>query len=173
MRVIYLFMNLTSICGGFETFARKLNKHLALNGIWSEVKIGINVSFGDKAEQRTYIIFCVELDKLPIQTKQLPENTPSGSSVSRALVYRWHRQSSEDSSAPLCSKMTERHTVITESLTSNVLNSLQHGARQTVRGIALWNNIAVASEHKVLTEHMYRISGFSVIWSVFDYMVCI
>ena len=103
------------------------------------------MSFGDKVEQRTYIIFCVELGKLPIETKQLPEKTPSSISVSRALVYRWHRRFSEDSSAPLCSKMTGRHTVITESLTPSVLNSLQHGARQTVRGIALRNNIAVAS----------------------------
>jgi len=57
--------------------------------------------------------------------------------------------------------MTGRHTVITESLTSNVLNLL-HGARQTVRVIALRNSIVVASKHNILTEHMYMISGFSV-----------
>jgi len=60
-------------------------------------------------------------------------------------------------SAPLSSNMAERQTIITESLTSIVLNSLQHGARQTVRGIALRNSIAVASAHKILTEHMYMI----------------
>ena len=68
--------------------------------------------------------------------------------------------------------MTGRHTVITKSVTSNVLNSLRHGARQTVRGIVLWNYIAVASALLVLTEHIYRISGFSVIWSAFVWMVC-
>ena len=60
-------------------------------------------------------------------------------------------------------KMTGRHTVITDSLTLNVLNSLQDGARQTVRVIALRNSITVASAHTILTEHMYMISGFSVI----------
>jgi len=46
--------------------------------------------------------FCVEPGKQPIETKQLLEKTQSGNSVSRALVYRWHRRFSEDSSAPLC-----------------------------------------------------------------------
>ena len=70
----------------------------------------------------------------------------------------------------LSSEMTGRHTVITESLTLNVLNSLQNGACQTVRVIVLWNSVAVASVHTILAEHMYRISGFSVIWSAFDHM---
>ena len=59
--------------------------------------------------------------------------------------------------------MTVRHTLITESLTLNVLNSLQDGACQTVMVMALRNSIAVASVHTILTEHMYMISGFSVI----------
>jgi len=29
-------MNLTSICERVETFARTINKHIALNGNWSE-----------------------------------------------------------------------------------------------------------------------------------------
>jgi len=57
--------------------------------------------------------------------------------------------------------MNGRHTVII----------LQHGARQIVRSIALRNNITVATSHTILTEHLYMISGFSFIWSVFDYMV--
>ena len=47
------------------------------------------MSFGAKAEQRTYIIVCVELGKSPMKTKQLQEKTQSVSSVSRALVYRF------------------------------------------------------------------------------------
>jgi len=53
---------------------------------------------------------------------------------------------------------------------SNMLNSLKHGAR--LRDIAMQNIIAVSSAHTVLTEHMYIINGFSVIWSAFDCMVC-
>jgi len=57
------------------------------------------MSLGDKAEQRTYINVCVELGKSPMEIKQLLEKTQSGSIVLRALVYRWHRQFSDDSSA--------------------------------------------------------------------------
>ena len=44
----------------------------------------------------------VEIVKSLMETKQLLEKTQSGNSVSRALVYRWHRRFIEDSSAPLC-----------------------------------------------------------------------
>ena len=58
------------------------------------------MGFGDKAEQLTYIIVCVELGKSPMEIKQPLEKTQSGISVYRALVYRWHRRFSEDSLAP-------------------------------------------------------------------------
>ena len=57
------------------------------------------MSFGDKAEQRTYIIFCVELGKSLMEIKQPLEKTQSGISVSRALVYQCYRRFPEDSSA--------------------------------------------------------------------------
>ena len=99
--------------------------------------------FEDQVEQHTFIHLCVELGKSPLGTKQILENTQSGSSVSRALVYRWHIWVSDDSLAPLNSKLTVRQTIITKSLTSNVLNSLQHYARNTVRGMAQRNSITV------------------------------
>ena len=69
-----------------------------------------------------------------MEIKQLLEKTQSGISVSRAVVYQtvFRRFFS-----PNKLKDYLRHTVITESLTLNVLNSLQHRARQTVRGIVL------------------------------------
>jgi len=70
--------------------------------------------FEDKAEQHTFIYLCIELDKSPMGTKQLMEITQSGISVSRALVYRWHIRVSDDSLAPLSSKLTVKHTIINE-----------------------------------------------------------
>ena len=118
------------------------------------------MSFVDKAEQRKYIILCVELGMSPMDTKTNCLNRQSGSSVSRALVYRWHIRFSELFTTRLSSN---RHTIVKESLTSIVLNPLQYCARQTMRGIALRNSIIVTSEHKILTVHMYMISGFSII----------
>ena len=57
------------ICERFETFAWTINKHLAFNGNWSEIKSGFNMSFGDRAEQRTYICFSVGLGKSTMDTK--------------------------------------------------------------------------------------------------------
>jgi len=48
--------------------------------------------------------------------------------------------------------MTGRHTVIMESFTLNVLKSLQDGACQTVKDIALRNSIPVATAH-LFTYH--------------------
>jgi len=56
------------------------------------------MSFGDKALKHH---LCVELGKSPIETKHRKIHL-SGSSVFRALVYRWYRWFSDDSSAPLC-----------------------------------------------------------------------
>ena len=98
-------------------------------------------------------------------TKYLLENTQSGSSVTRALVYRWHIWVSDDLLAPL--KLTVKHTIIT----SLTLNALQHYARKTVRGLALRNSITATFAHKIISVHMYMISGFSIIWNSFDCMV--
>ena len=57
-----------------------------------------------KAEQRSYIKFCVELRKTPIESKKMLEMTQSGSSVSRALVYRWHKCFTDDPLTPYSAK---------------------------------------------------------------------
>ena len=46
--------------------------------------------FLDRVEHHTYINVCVELGKSLLEIKQLLEKTQRGSSVSKALVYRWH-----------------------------------------------------------------------------------
>ena len=51
------------------------------------------MSFGDKVEQRTSIIFCVELGKSTMEIKQPLEKTQSAISVSSALVYQCYRLS--------------------------------------------------------------------------------
>lgn len=107
-----------------------------------------------KAEQRSYIKFCVELGKTPMETKKMLEMTQSGRNVSRALVYRWHRRLSLDSSTPYTSKGAGRPTIIDESLTSDVTNALQKDARMTVRDIACSFDIGTATAHKILTEKL-------------------
>jgi len=94
------------------------------------------MSFLDRVEHHTYINVCVELGKSLLEIKQLLEKTQRGSSVSRALVNRWHIHVKKIPRPHLAKKMTERHTVITESLKLNMLNSHKDGACQTMRGNA-------------------------------------
>ena len=111
-------------------------------------------SSGVKAEQRAYIKFCVELNKTPLETKKLLEQTKSGSSVSRALVYRWHRRFSEYTPTETSVKKAGRPTIIDDELTSKVLDMLREDARLTVRDIANIQDIGIATAHKILCEHL-------------------
>ena len=63
-----------------------------------------------KVEQRTFIKFCVELGTTPVETKNCWKKTQSGNGVSRAVVYRWHKHFSEDSTPPYITKGAGRPT---------------------------------------------------------------
>ena len=73
--------------------------------IFSGRRIILYTSCASKCTWSTYFWFnnistlSIIVIKTKIETKQLLEKTQSGSSVSRALVYRWHRRFSKDSSA--------------------------------------------------------------------------
>ena len=85
------------------------------------------MSFGDTAEQRTYIMFCVELGTDGDQTTTGKDT--EWKQCFQSLCLSMAQTFSEDFSAPLSSKTAGRHTLIMESLTLNMLNSRQHGAR--------------------------------------------
>ena len=113
------------------------------------------MSFEVKSEQRSFIKFCVELGKTPVETKKMLEMTQSGSSVSRALVYRWHRRFTDDPVTPYSAKNGGgRPKSITESLTSEVFNALREDARLTVRDIGVQFDIGTATAHKLMTENL-------------------
>ena len=98
----------------------------------------------DKADHHTDINICVELGKSLLEIKQLLEKTHRGNSVSIDCTDIFRRFL-----GPTKLKMTGRHTLITNSLTLNLLNSLQDSACQTVRDIALRNSTPVATAHLI------------------------
>ena len=114
-----------------------------------------------KAEQRSYIKFCVELRKTPIESKKMLEMTQSGSSVSRALVYRWHKRFTDDPSTPYSAKNGGgRPSIITESLTSEVSSALREDARLTIRDIAMQFDFANATAHRLMDRKGILLSHF-------------
>ena len=103
-------------------------------------------------KQRSYIKFCVELRKTPIESKKMLELTLSGSSVSRALVYRWHKRFSDDPSTPYSTENGGgRPSIITESLTSLVFSD----THLTIGDITVQFDIANATAHKLIKHGTY------------------
>ena len=85
------------------------------------------------------------------------EMTQSGSCVSRALVYRWHKRFTDDPSTPYSAKNGGgRPSIITESLTSEVSSALREDARLTIQDIAVQFDIANATAHKLMTENLNK-----------------
>lgn len=108
-----------------------------------------------KAEQRNYIKFCVELGKTPVETKKLLEMTKSGSTVSRALVYRWHKRFSDGRYSCDDEKGRGRRSIFDDSsVTLNVRRAIQDDGRRTVREVSVICDIGKTTAHKVLTEQL-------------------
>ena len=85
-----------------------------------------------KAEQQMYINVCVELQKTPVETKKLLEQTQTSSTVSRALVYRWHRRFSDYLETPYDSKGAGRPSVIIECSTPDFRQVVRRGLIQAI-----------------------------------------
>jgi len=106
------------------------------------------------------MIVCVELGKSPMETKQLLERHI----VVAVFPEPWSIDGTDGfHNIPRPNKLKNDWKTYCNhgSLTLNVLISLQDVACQTVRVIALRNNIAVTSSNTIFTDHMYIISGFS------------
>ena len=165
MREIYSLRIWRKSLKDLVTFARTINKHLAFSGNWSEFKKNcFNMSFGDKAEQRTYKHLCVEIGKSLLETKQLLERHLVVGSVSRTLVYRWLSFFPRRFLGQLSSKMTVRHTVITE---------VWHWTCWIPYKMALANceGCCTAKQHRsrICTYDIYRTYVYDkCIWSAFD-----
>lgn len=112
------------------------------------------MNFDVKAEQRSYIKFCVELGRTPVQTKNMLKQTQCGRNVSRALVYRWHKRFSDKLFSESESKGAGRPSVITEELTSAVQELLENDARLTVRTMSSKFELGLPTAHKLLTENL-------------------
>ena len=81
--------------------------------------------------------FCRAREESPMETKQLLERHIMVKQCFQSFSLSMAQTVFRRFLSPLSSKMTGRHTVITEGLTLNVLNSLQDDTCQTVRVIAL------------------------------------
>lgn len=112
------------------------------------------MNFDVKAEQRSYIKFCVELGRTPVQTKNMLKQTQCGRNISRALVYRWHKRFSDKLFSKNESKGAGRPSVTTEELTSVVQESLENDTRLTIRTISSNGGFFILLKGKCLNANL-------------------
>jgi len=113
-----------------------------------------------KEEQRVFIKFCVNLGKTPKEIKQLLEQANNGRTVSRPLVFRWHKEFRDGRGSTKDKERSGRPSVIDNKLTL-ARNALQCDRRITVREVAEACDVGTATAHKMLTETLAtsRVSG--------------
>ncbi|XP_060562259.1 protein GVQW3-like, partial [Ruditapes philippinarum] len=104
-----------------------------------------------KEEQRVFIKFCVNLGKTPTETKQLLKQANNGRTVSRPLVFRWHKEFRDGRKSTKDKERSGRPSVIDDKLTL-ARNALQCDRRITVREVAEVCDVGTATAHKMLTE---------------------
>ena len=96
---------------------------------------------------------CVELGKMPVETKKLLEMTKAGSRVSRALVYRWHKRFSDGRSSCDDEKRCGRPSIVDDSrVMLNVRHVIQENGRHTVREISIICDIGKTTVYKIIAS---------------------
>ena len=108
----------------------------------------------DKLKIRANIKFCVDLGKTPTETFKLMKTTPRSRSVSRALVFRWHKKFTEGYYSLEDEKGRGRKTVITSDVVTSVHDALSKDRRLTVNLLSNMTGLSVGTVHTILTEHL-------------------
>ncbi|XP_060577432.1 protein GVQW3-like [Ruditapes philippinarum] len=104
--------------------------------------------------------FALILGKRQQKTKQLLEKANNGRTVSRPLVFRWHKEFRDGRKSTKDKERSGRPSVIDDKLTP-ARNALQCDRRITVREVAEVCDVGTATAHKMLTETlaMSRVSA--------------
>ena len=113
------------------------------------------------AEQRVIINFCVEVGKTPVETKKFLESSACRPSVSRALVYKWHKRFDDGRVSTKDNERVGRPAIADEKALTLVRKVIDTDWLLTVRDIAEICDLKRTTVHDILTEHfgMQRVSA--------------
>jgi histone-lysine N-methyltransferase SETMAR len=110
-------------------------------------------TFEDR-EKRTLIKMCVSLEKTPQDTLKFVRKATKQPSVSRSLVYKWHRRFSDGRISTDSDERSGRPPVATTDVIRDVETLVLEDRRLTVRDIADQLDISPATVHNILTVHL-------------------
>lgn len=106
----------------------------------------------DAEEQRTIIKMCVALDKTPTQTADILQKSTGKSSVSRTLVYKWHRRFSDGRETVKSDVRSGRPQKTGDDAMTFVERIVKEDRRVSVRDINERTGLSVGAVHKVLKK---------------------
>lgn len=115
----------------------------------------------DQQESRAVIKFCCELGKTPTQTLEMINRSSVKSSVSRSLVFRWHKRFSEGHESLENEERSGRPSTIDATLIQNVKDVVYADRRVTIRDICDETGYSFGTVHRVLTNNlnMHKVSA--------------
>jgi predicted transcriptional regulator len=108
----------------------------------------------ERMEIRANIKFCADLGKTPTETYKLLQQTKRESSVSRALVFKWHKRFSDGRTDIKDDERPGRNAVIRTTSSTSIKKVLEGDRRLTVREIAEIADVSRGTVHRILTEDL-------------------
>ena len=113
-----------------------------------------NVTSDVRTEQRAIIKFCVDLGKTPIDTQKMLKQSSSFPTVSRTLVYKWHKRFSEGRNGFSDDKRSVRPLTCDENMKARIQDVIFQDRRLTGREIASLCDIGKSTTWEIITKDL-------------------
>ena len=108
----------------------------------------------ERLEIRANIKFCAELGKTPTQTLDLIQKTRGDKSVSRALVFKWHKRFTDGRQDIGDDERPGRAAVIRASSSTSIKTALEGDRRLTVRELSEITDVSRGTVHRILNNEL-------------------
>lgn len=122
-----------------------------------------NMTDTGNIENRANIKFCTKLGMTPTQTYEKMQQASSGKTVSRSLVFKWHKRFSEGRIDIKDDTGRGRKKVITTRMIDDVKACLNLDRRQTIDEIMMAIDCSYGTLWRILHEHLHM-SRVSARW---------
>jgi transposase len=126
----------------------------------------------ENAAQRNVIEYCVQLKMTPTQTLHQLQATDKYKSVSRSLVFKWHKRFVDGWTEEQRGN-AGRPREFDDRLIQSVTHAIKEDRRLTIREVALISGCSKSTVHRILHENlnMSRVRG--VIQKFVDFLCCV
>ncbi|XP_052775779.1 protein GVQW3-like [Mya arenaria] len=108
----------------------------------------------DRIEARAVITFCSELGKTPTQTYKMIQTTSVKNSVSRSLVFEWHRRFRDGRESLKDDEGRGRKKKYGATLVTSIADALAKDRLLKVRTLSEMFGVGYGTIHRILTEDL-------------------